>query len=114
MLLPQRPGHLLLPGVEVKTYIPQKPAATTEDGGSDAADQARGLAPHREQIPSEVDYLNHGETVLVLPDLRKTTVCLDPAAASSNNSGNAAAANPATGGSWLIDSERRRGEVGSC
>ena len=127
MLLPQRPGHLLLPGLEVKTYMPQKqqqqPVAS--DGSREAAaaaaaaaDQARGLAPHREQVPCEVDYLNHGETVLVLPDLQKTTVSLDPAGVSGggvsgSGGSNSANANPSTGGSWLIDSERR-GEVESC
>lgn len=103
MLLPQRAGHLLLPGLEVKTFTPQPPAPD----GSDAADRKRGLAPQRQQIPCEVDYLNHGETVLVLPDLQKTTVCLDPAGSSSGGN-----TNPSTGGSWLVDSERRG--VESC
>ncbi|KAK2764268.1 hypothetical protein FQN54_008960 [Arachnomyces sp. PD_36] len=102
MLLPQRAGHLLLPGVEVKTFVAEKGAA--------AADDEAGLAPQRKQVPCEVDYLNHGETVLVLPDLRKTTVCLDPT--GSGSSGSTANPNPATGGSWLVDSERRG--VESC
>lgn len=55
----------------------------------------------RKQIPSEVDYRSHGETILVLPDLKKTTVSLPPT--GSTGSGAAGA-----GGSWLVDSERRR------
>lgn len=84
LLLPQKPGHLLLPGLEIRTFVPSstQPPATSDPG-----------APQqRHPIPSEVDYRNHGETVLVLPDLRKTTVSL------SAHGG---------GASWLVDSERR-------
>jgi hypothetical protein len=31
----------------------------------------------RRQVPNEVDYKNHAEALLVLPDLRKTTVSLE-------------------------------------
>ncbi|CAG7916506.1 unnamed protein product [Penicillium olsonii] len=89
LLLPQKPGHLLLPGLEIRTFFPspsQLPADPT-------------AAPPRRSIPCEVDYRNHSETVLVLPDLRKTTVTLS------------AAGGHAGGGSWLIDSERRVEEV---
>ncbi|KAJ5332494.1 TRAPP II complex TRAPPC10 [Penicillium brevicompactum] len=89
LLLPQKPGHLLLPGLEIRTFFPstsQPPADPT-------------AAPPRRSIPCEVDYRNHSETVLVLPDLRKTTVTLS------------AAGGHAGGGSWLIDSERRAEEV---
>jgi hypothetical protein len=89
------------------------------------------MAPARRSIPCEVDYRNHGETVLVLPDLKKTTVTLSqphkgssdepapwnqrhqPQAATSGveapvaGGGNHAAG----GGSWLVDSERRMEEV---
>jgi hypothetical protein len=34
------------------------------------------MAPARRSIPCEVDYRSHGETVLVLPNLKKTTVNL--------------------------------------
>lgn len=62
-----------------------------------AMDVAAGgpAAPvQRQAIACEVDYRNHGETVLVLPDLRKTTVSLS----ASGSPG---------GSSWLVDSERR-------
>ncbi|PGH17177.1 hypothetical protein AJ79_01315 [Helicocarpus griseus UAMH5409] len=85
MLLPQRSGHLLLPGLEIKTFVTQ----TSDD--PDAISLAQ-----RRQVPCEVDYQSHAETVLVSPNLKKTTVSLD-------------ASGGAGGGSWLIESERRVG-----
>lgn len=88
LLLPQKPGNLLLPGLEIRTYAPSQSQPPT----SPPADM--GTAPtQRQPIACEVDYRNHGETVLVLPDLRKTTVSL-----SASGTG---------GTSWLVDSERR-------
>ncbi|KAJ5865714.1 hypothetical protein N7534_000267 [Penicillium rubens] len=98
LLLPQKPGHLLLPGVEIRTFLPPAPQPPTSPP---AADAAGSMAPARRSIPCEVDYRNHGETVLVLPDLKKTTVTLS--AAGGNHA--------AGGGSWLVDSERRMEEV---
>ncbi|KAJ9196715.1 hypothetical protein DTO021D3_5185 [Paecilomyces variotii] len=89
LLLPQRPGHLLLPGLDIKTFAVPSPAVS--GGGVPSATAQRKL------VPCEVDYRNHGETLLVLPDLKKTTVSLSQSAG---------------GGSWLVDSERRV-EVGS-
>ncbi|GAD95031.1 hypothetical protein NFIA_013010 [Paecilomyces variotii No. 5] len=86
LLLPQRPGHVLLPGLDIKTFSAVAPAS-----GVPSATTQRKL------VPCEVDYRNLGDTLLVLPDLKKTTVSL------SHSSG---------GGSWLVDSERRV-EVGS-
>ncbi|KAJ5717084.1 hypothetical protein N7488_002730 [Penicillium malachiteum] len=93
LLLPQKPGHLLLPGLEIRTFAPShlvpppSPAKTDSTGPPTAPLQ-------RHPIPCELDYRNHGETVLVLPDLRKTTVSLS----ASGSPG---------GTSWLVDSERR-------
>ncbi|KAJ5744566.1 hypothetical protein N7533_009436 [Penicillium manginii] len=95
LLLPQKPGHLLLPGLEIRTYAPSQsqpptsPPATTDSGMGTGP----GVPGQRQAIACEVDYRNHGETVLVLPDLRKTTVSL-----SASGTG---------GTSWLVDSERR-------
>lgn len=98
LLLPQKPGHLLLPSLEIRTFYPSAPQLPTSPP---AADAAGSMAPARRSIPCEVDYRNHGETVLVLPDLKKTTVSLS-----------AAGGNHAAGGeSWLVDSERRTEEV---
>ncbi|KAJ5561836.1 hypothetical protein N7461_000597 [Penicillium sp. DV-2018c] len=98
LLLPQKPGHLLLPGIEIRTFFPSAPQPPTSPPVTDPAAPA---ASSRRSIPCEVDYRNHGESVLVLPDLKKTTVSLS-AAGGSHAPG---------GGSWLVDSERRAEEV---
>ncbi|KAL2830941.1 trafficking protein particle complex subunit 10 [Aspergillus pseudoustus] len=93
MLLPQKSGHLLLPGLEIRSFVPP-PASTAQSPSTTTGGPAAVAAgPQRRPIACEVDYRNHGETVLVLPDLRGTTVSL------SMSSGH--------GGAWLIDSERR-------
>lgn len=94
LLLPQKPGHLLLPGLEVRTFAPTQPQAPTSPSAKDGAGGGPAVPVQRQPIPCEVDYRNHGETVLVLPDLRKTTVSLS----ASGSPG---------GSSWLVDSERR-------
>ncbi|KAK2784875.1 hypothetical protein FQN52_008811 [Onygenales sp. PD_12] len=88
MLLPQRPGHLLLPGLEMKAFAREQVDDDPEmvSGGQ------------RRQVPCEVDYRNHAETVLVAPNLRKTTVSLDGSGGAGAGVG---------GGSWLVESERR-------
>ncbi|KAI9923620.1 hypothetical protein MW887_008542 [Aspergillus wentii] len=95
MLLPQKSGHLLFPGLEIRTFVPPS-AGQRQTSTAAGVGGAGGMAPaQRRQIACEVDYRNHGETVLVLPDLRKTTVSLSPSGGSHG------------GGSWLVDSERR-------
>lgn len=113
MLLPQKAGHLLLPSIEIKTFVVGSAAAVatnipttatpiagtgTANGGTSSVTSPTSATTttagpwaqqQRRQIPNEVDWKNHGETLLVLPDLRKTTVSLD-----SGNPG-------------LIDSESR-------
>lgn len=89
MLLPQKPGHLLLPGVEIKTFLP----AGQQTSLSNPAQPVQ-----RRQMASEVDYRNHGETVQVLPDLQKTTVSLGSSSNGSHGGG---------AGALLVDSERR-------
>lgn len=96
LLLPQKPGHLLLPGVEVKSFV--RSASTSTSATAD------GTPVQRKPLPSEVDYRNHGATVLVLPDLRKTTVSL------GTGTGAASSGHGAGSGAWLVDSERRMEE----
>lgn len=93
LLLPQKPGNLLLPGLEIRTFVPSLPQGPTSPAATDPATDAPMTPVQRRSIPCEVDYRSHGETVLVLPDLRKTTVSLS--------------ASGSTGGPWLVDSERR-------
>ncbi|KAL4915101.1 trafficking protein particle complex subunit 10 [Aspergillus aurantiobrunneus] len=89
MLLPQKAGHLLLPGLELRSFVPPPPQSPSTSTGVTAA--AGPGALQRRPIGCEVDYRNHGETVLVLPDLQSTTVSL-------SGEGH---------GAWLVDSERR-------
>lgn len=108
-LLPQRAGHLLLPTIDVKTFLPtptspQSMPTTTSVATNPVPTSSVGAGPppppplpgslnQRRPVPSELDYRNHSETLLVLPDLRKTTVTVEPGSPG--------------GGSWLIDSEPR-------
>jgi hypothetical protein len=82
LLIPQRAGHLLLPSVEIKCHA--------VDG-----DNSRMVAP-KDQIAFEVDYRSQAKSVLVIPDLRETTVSLDT---------------ETTGGRiLLVDSQKRQEE----
>ena len=94
LLLPQKPGHLLLPGLEVRTFAPPSSQPLTSPTGADSASVGVPAPVQRHPIPCEVDYRNHGETILVLPDLRKTTVSLSASGSPGCSS-------------WLVDSERR-------
>jgi hypothetical protein len=85
MLLPQRHGHLLLPGLDIKAFELQASTSGVQEDST--------APPPRKQVQSELDYRNHGESILVLPDLKTTTVSLDPGGPG--------------GGSWLVESERR-------
>lgn len=111
MLLPQKAGHLLLPSIEIKTFvvssaavdgavstlassssapssvpvtktnvvgaIPSGTSTPTSATTAVIASSAPWIQHQRRQIPNELDYKNLSETVLVLPDLRKTTVSLE-------------------------------------
>lgn len=81
MLIPQRAGHLLYPTVEIRALAPQ-----IRDSRQEAS---RPTAP----IGCETDYLNQGETLLVLPNMSSVTASLD-------------SAGPA-GGAWVVDSRAR-------
>lgn len=107
ILMPQRPGHLLLPGIDIKTFIPlpahpqrrsslHSPVTQSQPGNTISS------VPPRRQIPCEVDYKSLAKAVLVLPDLRRTTVSLDVVGGASGTGG--AVSGP--GGAWLVDSER--------
>ncbi|KAI8943647.1 hypothetical protein NX059_001632 [Plenodomus lindquistii] len=63
MLIPLKPGSTLLPNVEIRARIKPK---------EEAKDAAAGV---EEQILTcETDYLSHGESIMVVPDLRSSTV----------------------------------------
>ena len=120
MLVPQKPGCLLLPALEIRAFVqPQVgsgsksasavPATMTNHGHNTSPNNSISVAGgevaaahlQRKQISCEVDYRNLGQTLLVLPDLRKTTVSL-----SSSSSGGGG------GSSWLVDSETIQSQSG--
>ena len=84
ILLPQRAGYLPLPSVEIKCF-------KIDDEGSD------NTSWRRNEVQCEVDYRSHAKCVLVIPDLRETTVALDGEGAGR--------------GEWLVGS-RRHVELG--
>lgn len=57
LLVPLKPGVVLLPSVEVRARI------KVRDDGKEA-----------EPLNCETDYLDYGETVLIVPDVRSSTV----------------------------------------
>ena len=110
MLLPQRAGHLLLPGLEIKAFSPsstgagasQNPTLHPNGVPSTSSDtDTAGLPSHlqRRQLQCELNYRNHGETLLVIPDLQKTTVRLSPSGGQPG------------AGSWLVGSEKRQSQL---
>ncbi|KAI9729237.1 MAG: hypothetical protein M1834_007029 [Cirrosporium novae-zelandiae] len=88
VLIPQRPGYLLLPGVDIQATIERdrnlrdslaSPRDSTGVVDFAFADKSATASPTpAPTIPCEVDYRNNGETILVLPDLKSTTVSIDP------------------------------------
>lgn len=79
-ILPQRPGHLLLPTIEVKASILEKVESD--------------VFPYKKtDLSCEVDYKSHASSVLVVPNLRETTVALDSEGSSRR--------------SWLVSSRDR-------
>lgn len=63
MLLPLKPGNFLLPSVHIHPRIKE---ASNSDG-RDGADEV-------EKLNCETDYLSAGECVVVVPDIRSSTV----------------------------------------
>ncbi|KAA8911750.1 trafficking protein particle complex subunit 10 [Sphaerosporella brunnea] len=62
VLLPVRPGHLTLPNVEIKR-VPEKGEEEEDD----------------DEVSCETEYRANADVVLVLPDIRATTVRIDSA-----------------------------------
>jgi hypothetical protein len=67
------------PSAGTKTTGPATPSSITSPASTTTATvpSAPWTQQQRRQVPNEVDYKNHAETILVLPDLRKTTVSLE-------------------------------------
>jgi hypothetical protein len=68
-LLPLRSGNMLLPAVEIR------PRIKGDKRMSGAPDAPRvEVTGEEEELNCEVDYLDHGECVLVVPDIGSSTV----------------------------------------
>lgn len=64
MLIPLRPGTALLPNVEIRARIAPK----NED------ERKKDVSGVEEPLNCETDYLTYGECVVVVPDVRSSTV----------------------------------------
>ncbi|ORY01488.1 trafficking protein particle complex subunit 10 [Clohesyomyces aquaticus] len=62
MLMPLKPGNVLIPNVEIRARVAPKLEQKAE---SNAADEA---------LNCETDYLGYGECIMVVPDVRSSTV----------------------------------------
>ncbi|MCJ1384935.1 hypothetical protein MMC17_008053 [Xylographa soralifera] len=86
LLIPQRAGHLMFPSIEVKRF---------EKHGEAKVDPMS--PPSRDPdtaLTCEVDYQSQGSSVLVVPNLRSTTVGVEPEAGGR--------------GAWLVDAQSRQ------
>lgn len=70
MLIPLKPGSTLLPNVEIRAQI--KPKEEVMAGAKEAV--AATAAAEEQVMNCETDYLSYGESVMVVPDLRSSTV----------------------------------------
>ncbi|OCL12691.1 hypothetical protein AOQ84DRAFT_385930 [Glonium stellatum] len=95
MLLPLRSGNLLLPTIDIKPRImasraQQSPPASGQAGVSSGESSEDSLV-------CETDYLTHGETIMVIPNVQSTTVGVSKFGPSGT-------------GSVLLESEPRKFE----
>lgn len=70
MLIPLKPGHTLVPNVEIRAKIKPK----EDSGKASASTTAPALQDEEKVLSCETDYLSYGETVMVVPDVRSSTV----------------------------------------
>jgi hypothetical protein len=67
LLVPQQRGHLLYPSIDISV-------SSRQHGANPPGAEGRVELP---PPTSEIDYRNQGDTLLVVPDLRSTTVGVD-------------------------------------
>lgn len=77
LLLPQRPGHLLLPIIEVKCFQTDHNSSIGSPDHRNFSPGSFGLVHKRTEIDCEVDCKTYAKSVLVIPDLRETTIGLE-------------------------------------
>jgi hypothetical protein len=70
MLIPLKAGIALLPNVEIRARVKPK----GEDKRQSGTGSVVGVGEDEEQLNCETDYLSYGECVMVVPDVRSSTV----------------------------------------
>ncbi|KAF2261681.1 TMEM1 family protein-like protein [Lojkania enalia] len=68
MLIPLKAGNVLLPSVEIRARIPPKTEQKRQSGGPVPVEEGG------EQLNCETDLLSYGESVMVVPNVRRSTV----------------------------------------
>jgi hypothetical protein len=69
MLIPLKAGIALLPNVEIRARVKPKDDDKKQTGAS-----STNAGENEEQLNCETDYLSYGECVMVVPDVRSSTV----------------------------------------
>ncbi|KAI9689372.1 MAG: hypothetical protein M1822_010023 [Bathelium mastoideum] len=95
MLIPLVPGRHLLPRVEIRAAGPVTRGARAQRGREGEGEEAE---EGRERVACETDYTSQGETVMVIADVKRTTVDMQ-------------VPGQAGGGAVLVASELRSEEV---
>lgn len=67
MLVPLHPGIALLPNIEIRAKV--KPKEASQEKAATGGD-----AGEVEVLNCEMDYLSYGESVMIVPDVRSSTV----------------------------------------
>jgi len=68
MLIPLKAGTTLLPNVEIRARIPPKGDEKRKSGGT------VGPIEIDEELNCETDYIGYGQCVVVVPDVRSSTI----------------------------------------
>jgi hypothetical protein len=75
MLIPLKPGAALIPNVDIRARIkPVDDERRQSTAGVPAAASASAVSAETEPLSCETDYRSYGETVMVVPDVRSSTV----------------------------------------
>ena len=77
MLIPLKAGTALLPNVEIRARVKPKGEDKRQSGTGSV-----GAGEDEEQLNCETDYLSYGECVMVVPDVKSSTVGIGEMASS--------------------------------
>ena len=70
MLVPLKVGNVLLPNVEIRA----RPNPKEEDKRKSGGGGGKGVGEDEGELNCETDYWSYGECVIVIPDVRSSTV----------------------------------------